>query len=292
MPNDKTKSMEGGFAMKPFLGIDLTTDRKNDQYNGNAFLVQKPSSALSKSLELSTEKAEKTIEQSKLPRLLRIIQCICGIAAFLITCGILRAGVSFTEGYHNAPWLYWTAGICAVVWLILWLLSKQKAKTVLETEESEQTFSHLEGVSAAIYAELAVPANAKDIDILSFCYKVKDDKVKVVEKGIQFSQYSNPEFKIFADEENLYLANLEGKYAFPFSSIVKIHTVKKRISIAHWNKEEKFNEGIYKPYKLTQDNYGVIHCKQYHILELNHQGESYGIYFPSYELRTLEECPK
>lgn len=278
--------------MKPFLGIDLTLNKKNEQFNGVEFLVQKPSSALSKSLEASTDKAEKTIENSKLPLPLRIVQFICGIAALLIASGILKADVSLTEGYHNAPGLFWAAGVCAALWLILWLCSRQKAKTILDTDESTQTFSHLDGVANAVYAELAVPDDAKDIDVLSFFYKIKDGEIKVQEKGMQVFQYLNPVFKIFSDEGNLYLANLEGKYAFPLSSIVKMHTVKKHIRIAGWNKDEEFNKGIYKQYKLTTDNYGCIHCKQYYILEINHQGDSYGIYIPCYELPVLEECTK
>ena len=278
--------------MKPFLGIDLTLNKKNDQFNGNEFLVQKPSSSLSESLEASTDKAEKTIEKSKLPLPFRIVKSMCGIAALLIAGGILKADVSLAEGYHNAPWLFWTAGICAVLWLIVWLCSNHKAKSVLDSDESAQAFSHLDGVANAVYSELAVPDDAKDIDILSFFYKIKDGEIKVQEKGMQVFQYFNPEFKIFSDEENLYLANLEGKYAFPLSSIVKIHTVKKHIRIAGWNKDEKYNKGIYEPFKLATDNYGCIHCKQYYILEINHQGVSYGIYFPSYELPTLEECTK
>lgn len=278
--------------MKPFLGIDLTLNKKNEQFNGSEFLIQKTSVALSESLEASTDKAEKTIEKSKLPLPFRIAQFVCGIAALLIAGGILKADVSLAEGYHNAPWLFWAAGICAVLWLILWLCGKQKAKSILDTDESTQTFSHLDGVANAVYTELDVPDDAKDVDILSFFYKIKDGEIKVQEKGMQVFQYLNPEFKIFADEENLYLANLEGKYAFPLSSIVKIHTVKKHIRIAGWNKDEKYNKGIYKQFKLTTDNYGCIHCRQYYILEINRQGESYGIYFPSYELPTLEECTK
>ena len=37
--------------MKPFLGIDLTTDKKNEQFNGTEFLVMKPSSAMAQSFE-------------------------------------------------------------------------------------------------------------------------------------------------------------------------------------------------------------------------------------------------
>lgn len=278
--------------MKPFLGIDLTADKKNEQINGNEFLVQTPSDSLSKSLENSTNNAEQTIEKSKLPLPLRMIQYICGIAALVIIGGMLKADVSVLQGYQNAPALYWTAGICALVWFVLWICSKHKSKTVLETDESAQTFSYLDGVVDAIYSELSVPADAKEVDILSFFYKVKDGNIKVCEKGMQTAQYFNPEFKVFADTENFYLVNLEGKYAFPLTSIAKIHTVKNHIRITCWNKDEKINKGIYKQYKLTTDKYGCVHCKHYHILEINHNGESWGIYIPCYELHVLEEIIK
>ncbi len=278
--------------MKPFLCIDLTVDKKNEQFNGADFLVQEPSAALSQSLAVSAGKASETIERAKLPLLFRIVQYICGITALLIAGGIFKADVSLAEGYQNAAWLYWTAGICAVVWLILWSWSKLKAKTILETDESAQTFSHLEGTTKAVYQELGVPDDAKDIDILSFLYKVKDGNIKITEKGMQMAPYLNPAFKIFTDTENLYLANLEGKYAFPLSAITSVQTVKKHIRIAGWNKEEAFNKGTYKQYKLTRDNYGCIHCKQYHVVEINYQNETYGIYIPCYELPTFEESIK
>lgn len=274
--------------MKPFLGIDLTTDKKNEQFNGEEFLIQKTSTALENSLDASTEKAEATVEKAQLPLAFRMIGYVCGFAALILVGGILKADVSLAEGYQNAPWLYWAAGICAAVWLVLWLLGRQKTNQVLATEESEQTFSHLEGTANAIYAELSVPEDAKDVDVLSFFYKVKDGQIKVHEKAVQLAQYFNPEFKIFADAEYLYLANLEGKYAFPRSSITVIRTVKKHISIMEWNKEEQPSKGIYKQYKLTTDKFDCVHCKQYHILEIQSNGEIYGIYIPCYELPIFE----
>lgn len=275
--------------MKPFLGIDLTTDKKNETFNGSEFLVQKPSAILSQSFEDSSDKAEETLQKSKLPLPLRIVRSICGFAAVIVICGILRADVTLPEVYQNAPWLCWVGGISFVIWLVLWLLGKQKEKSVLDTDESAQTLSHLEGASLAIYNELSVPEDAKDVDILMFFYKIKDGEIKVHEKGMQIAKYINPEFKVFADSENLYLVNLEGKYAFPLSDITKIHTVKKHISIIGWNKEEDYNKGIYKHYKLTTDNYDCIHCKYFHILELQHQGVTHGIYIPCYELPVFEE---
>ena len=54
--------------MKPFLGIDLTTDKKNEQFNGTEFLVMKPSSAMTQSFEQSSKKAEETIARGGLKK--------------------------------------------------------------------------------------------------------------------------------------------------------------------------------------------------------------------------------
>ena len=273
--------------MKPFLGIDLTTDKNNEQNNGMEFLVQTPSAALSDVLETSSEKAEQTIDNAKLPLPLRVIRIICGIAALLLIRGILGADVSLAEGYANAPGIYWGAGICAVIWLVLQLWGKQKSKAVLETEESVQVLSHLDSAENAIYANLEVPNTAKEVDVLFFFYKIKNGTYKPVEKAM--ATHFNPIFKVFRDAENLYLASLDGKYAFPLSDIVKIHTVKKNIVIAEWNKEEAQKKGIFKQYKISEDQYGGIHCKYYHILEVAHPNGPFGIYIPCYELPVFEE---
>ena len=278
--------------MKPFLGINLTTDKTNETINGREFLIQTPSAALSNTFTASLEKANETIERAKLPLLLRIVQYICGFVGGLFAVAILKADVSFAEGYHNAPWITWTGAICLVIWLVLKLASTHKEKTLQTADENTQTFSHLDKVAAAVYAELSVPSDAKEVDVLLFYYKVKDGNIKVCEKGMQVAHYFNPVFRVFSDAEYLYLANLEGKYAFPLSSITGIRTVKKRVIIARWNKEERYNKSIYKQYKLTTDNYGGIHCKSYHILELNLNGETWGIFFPSYELPAFEEITK
>lgn len=280
--------------MKPFWGIDLTQNKKNEQVNGEEFLVQKPSSALTQSLETSTEKAVSTLINSKLPLPLRIVQWICGLLSVIIVSGILGAllgedSVSLSQAYQNATWIFWLGGACLVIWLPLKLYSLHKEKDVLETDESTLTFEHLENACAAIFSELDIPADAIDVDILSFFYKTKDDKVKVCEKGMQIAPYMNTPFRVFKDSENIYFANMQGKYAFPLVSIKSIKTIKKSICMDDWNKEEPYNKGIYKQYKLSETNLGSIACKYYHIIEIEHDGEAWAIYFPCYELPVFEQ---
>lgn len=280
--------------MKPFLGIDLTKNKKNEQMNGEEFIVAKPASSLTQSLESSSENVEETIERSKLPLLIRIGHWICGVVGVFIAIGILKSlggedGVTLSEAYQNASGLFWLGGACLVAWALLKLISMRKEKNVLGTEESTRVFNNLDKTCEAILSDLKVPKDSKEIDILSFFYKVKGDNIKVCEKGLQIAPYINPIFHIFADSENMYLANLEGKYAIPLSAIKAIKSIKKTIRIMEWNKDEEYHKGIYKQYKLSEDNYGCIICKSYHILEFEHNNDLWGIYIPCYELPIIEE---
>lgn len=280
--------------MKPFFGIDLTTNKKNEVFNGDEFLVEKTSLALTQALENSSEDVDETIEKSKLPLPIRIGHWVCGAAGALIAIGIIKAlggedSVTLGEAYQNAYWLFWLGGACLVAWALLKLISVRKEKNVLETEESSQVFNNLDKTCEAILLDLKVPQGSKEIDILSFFYKVKNGDIKVCEKALQITPYLNPIFHIFADSENLYLANLEGKYAFPLDCIKAIRTVNKTIHIEEWNKEEPFNKGVYKQYKLRENDYASIICKKYYILEVERDNEVWGIYFPCYELPVFEE---
>ncbi len=275
--------------MIPFYGIDLTTNKKNQQPGGQNFLSKKPSATLTQSLNASADKAEEKLQRAKLPLPLRVFQFLCGIVALVFAIGIFEADLSFAAGYRNAAWIYWTAGICLVAWLVLTVWSVVRSRTVLGAEESRQTFSGFDRLSDAIFEDLHVPADAKTVDILSFFYKTDNDGIRVCEKPLQMAPYINLECKLFADPDAIYLVNLEGRYTFPRTALTQITTVDKHIRLHGWNKEEAYNKGIYKHYGLTTDGYHTIHCTGYHILHIDHNGAPWGIYFPSYELPAFEE---
>jgi hypothetical protein len=284
----------GGVEMKPFLGINLTGNKKNEELNGEEFIVFKPSSIMQDVFDSSLEKADEAIEEAKLPKLLRIVQFITGALGITIVCGLIRAlgeeeSVSLSKAYQNAPWIFWAGGVSLVIWGILKIASGIKEKAVLGTEDNKYVFDKVEKTTEAIFEEMEVPSDARDVDVLCFYYKEKNGQIKITSRGMQAAPYMNPVFKVYRDAENLYLANLDGKYAFPFSSIVSVHTIKKRIRILGWNKETPYNKGDYKQFKLTTDNYGCVHCKQYHIIEVQHNGETWGVYVPNYEWPVFEK---
>lgn len=280
--------------MKPFLGIDLTEDKSNEKYDGEEFLSEKPSSAMSAALDSQADKALKMINKSKLPIGVRVVQWICGVAGTIITMGILRGiitdeNIGFAEAYQNAFWLFWLAGLCLIIWLILTIIGHRREKTVMESDEINLLNLNSDTISKNIYAELHVPQDAQTVDIISFSYKMKNGEPQAATKGFENSAYTNFEYKLFKDSDSIYLADLEGKYRFPLQALRKIQTVNKNIVLPFWNKDEEPNKGIYKKYKLSVDKFGSINFKPYHILELEHNGEIWGIYFPSYELPEFEK---
>ena len=280
--------------MKPFVSIDITENKKNEKINGDEFVVKTVSQIQKQAFENAQEDVFDLVEEAKMPLILRIVQGGCGIIALMLVAGIARAwapedGLTIAQCYQNAPALFWIAGVCLVVWAMLKVLSTKKQKETLNTDTGENVTRTLETISRNIYAELDVPEKSYAVDILGFTYKMKDGELKAKEVGLNVTPYLNIEFRAFIEEVNLILADLENKYAIPLSSLQAIHTVRKNIRIPSWNKDEAHNKGKYKQYKLNADDYGCIHVKPYHILEFLHNGESWGIYFPSYELSTFEE---
>lgn len=74
--------------MKPFLGIDITTNRKNERLNGNEFLILKPSEILSQTL---AKPPSKKMLLSKSPKCLYF-------------CALLNPYVSFSLLSASAPY--------------------------------------------------------------------------------------------------------------------------------------------------------------------------------------------
>lgn len=276
--------------MKPFLGINVTEDKKNTKPNGMEMMVEEPSPELTASLKSSQSKMNETEKKAKLPLVLRIIQFVSMLGAAIFVIGILRGldEITLTEAYANAPVLFWIGGACIAVAAVLSIFEKSRKKKVLGSDDSTRTLSHISASVETIFEDLGVPDNARDVDIFVFFYKDKNGEPKITTKGKQLFMFMNFPFKIFADSKKFYLANVEGKYEFCRDDIKGIKTVGKRYSMNDWNKEYPYDDERYKKYKLTLDQYGVFYGKNYYILEVESNGQLWGIYFPSYELPLFE----
>ncbi|MBQ8400071.1 MAG: hypothetical protein IJX08_08960, partial [Clostridia bacterium] len=274
--------------MKPVFCIDVTENKDNETINGGEFVIKTVSKERSEKMEDALERAMDTEEKAKLPLPCQIIEWICGSAGLLIASVSIGAclEIGFTTAYQNAPYFFYIAGACLIVWLILFLLSKKREKEVLDDTTVRNTEQELDANSKAIYDELGVPSDAPNCDILTFTYKIKNGEIKVKNNGVV--DYLNIDTRVYLQDGCLCISDLEEVHAFPLAELTGIQTVNKRISVPLWNKEEAHNKGEYKKYKMTQNDAGFVCFKPYHILTLMHEGEEHGIYFPCYELPLFE----
>ena len=275
--------------MKPFYGIDRTENRKNTFREGDCFIAASTSRAVSSAMERAAEGAAVQLRKSKLPFPLGGIRTVCGWAAALLLFSIIRAlrSVTLLEGYENAPFLFWLTGICGAVWLVLTIIGAVIRKNVQATEDFTVAVKRMEDQVDVAFRELGVPADAKDVDVIAISHRWKNGKLKPVAYGLETSERTTEPFKVFLRENRLCFATPENRYEFDRAELQVLRSVKKHIYSKGWNKEEDYDEGFYKPYKLAVDNYGRIHMRNYGLLELEHEGIRWAIWLPPYELNYI-----
>lgn len=276
--------------MKPFLGINITDNKNNDQLNGTAFVTAKISEIQAAMLQQASERAENQQNKSQLPKPLRVLRWITMFASLCCISGIFNAlgeDVSLAQGYQNAPVIFWIGGVCLVAWIALAVWGKRREKEVSESDETRRVLTTTDQLIQNSYAELSVPADAVNCDILMFRYVEKNGEI--LPRGMGPLTFIACDSKVFLANDCLCLADVHQRYEFPLAALRRIVTIQKDAGIPSWNKDVPYNQAPYKQYKLRADNYGFVHFKPYHILELEMEGETWGIYFPSYELPVMEE---
>lgn len=280
--------------MKPFLAVDITENKNNETINGSEFIAENASQLHSQAFDNASEDVTNLAEKAKLPLPVRAVHWICGFVGTILLIGIIKSGrgddgLSVAQAYQNAPLIFWASGICLAVWLVLTIIGRKREKDIVESTEGDNTMRRLEAAADSIFEEFRVPKTAEKVDILGLTYKMKNGEPVAKEIGFNPTAYIFAEFRAYVQDGNLFLADLEHKYAFPLAELTKIRTVKKSIAASGWNKEVRPTKGEYKPYKMQIDDFDCVHFKPYHILELVHNGEAWGIYFPCYELKVFEK---
>lgn len=278
--------------MKPVFGIDVTKNKKNDVGNERAFICQQISQTNLESLDRITEENSKISKKMLLPLPLRIFQgivMVVGIILFRVSLNLTRDGVTLSEMLKTVPWVPLGILACSAIFSGLLILANAKRKKIAESEESTVVSNRVDIVCSNIYAELGVAEDTPEVDIFTFKYKEKKDKITPVAKGATPVNALNVAHKFYVSEGNLYLVSLEAKYCIPLNNVTGIKTVKKQMVVPDimWNKDIHFNEGYFKQFKINSHD-GALYIKPCNVLCFNHNGEEWGLYFPCYELPLFE----
>ncbi len=272
--------------MIPLWGVNITQNKKNVQPNGRELIVA--TVAQKNDVEQVQEKADELEAKASLPKSWGIIQWICGLATMMMAAAVISgvAKIGIEQAYKNAPAFFWLLGGFAVVFIALKIWGAHRNNAVMKSGEVEQFDAKVQEVLGAAYDELGVPEDALCLDAFVFRYKEKAGKISVCSMG--FFDFVNVEIRAYIKDGALCLADAESVYALPLESLRKIQTVKKIALFHGWNKELPPTDKSFKPYRVAVNQYESITCKPYYILEAEIRGQTWGVYFPGYELSAVE----
>ena len=300
--------------MKPFFGIDITDDKKNETMNAEPFVVAKPSAASALKIEREIEEVISEMKANykhagKHGWKSNVLVWCAAIFAFVALFAVeFAVDVTLDVKKVAAVLLCW--GVAAVfvgVDLLLWRLSRKTDRAAEWADDAPKPRGRKDAgadkgdvppssAASEIFAELRVPKTAKSVDVVGFKYREKRGRIRPRGRGgvNGVTVYPLFTFKGYVKDDALCFACTdEGVYAVPLSGIRAIRTVDKRLYLPCWTKGASLAHEKYKPYKLKTVRGRVdenLRVGWYHVLEFVHNGETWGIWFPNYELPFFEKA--
>ncbi len=266
--------------MTNLFGWNMTKGQNVGNVDGAVFLTRTLSDEQNAALDSFQNSNEDFVKKSKLPLPLRIVQGICLFGWWIILIGILKADVSFAEGYRNAPGLYWALPICFVLWLVLFMLGKYCQKQLAQDDALKEHFENAESLTQMARNALGIPEDAQNIDVLAERYVLKDGEIK--HKDFNMTNFLNLDLFIFYEDGNLCLADLRQRLDIPLRSLHTMRLEKKKKSFPEWHKSEPSNAPKYKPFKIAVNQYGHVFSRYYRVDISDVKGEFY-LLIPEYD---------
>jgi len=276
--------------MKPFLGVNVTTDAENTTQDSSEFLIEKTPDALCEKLDDATTRMSKAIKKSQLHPFWQVVHWLSGLLALIFGGGVIGSVFfgTFMKGIKNAPWVHILGFGSIIIWAIITFFATVKKNKVLSAKESIRAKDDALSTFDTILDTLDIPDDAVETDILCCQYKIENGVPKMNKNVLGVTSSIAHNYRIFRDSDNLYLASPEGKYAFPLRKLRTIRTINEEAAISGWHKEKSYESDEYKPYGVFTNQFGILCVPGYHALEVEGQRELMWICFPNYEIKTFE----
>lgn len=270
--------------MKNVFSINITTN----ETEADKFAARKISDELQRKTDEMDETISSIQDSAAIPAWLTIVAYICGGFAAIVIMNFISSAIKgeFAQAYENAGWLIYAGAVCLVFAIVVAVYKRYKYKSTENAPAVQSAIAQSEKLTERCYEDLGVPDGAGNIDIFIEAFKSKNGKVK---KATSLFRYLNIDCKIYRDDYNLYLADISKVYAFPLSNLKEIVAVNKNATFNGWHKQEPFNKGYYKQFKIKCNNYGTFFVKPHYSIRFTAFGEEYEIVIPGYELENFKK---
>ena len=284
--------------MKVLFGTDITQNKKNDKSDGAEFIVRSvPEDISEKNSEVfdkELEAAEKTAGKNNIFEIIGGFMILIGVSGLFgmfdedaeLTFSLIRETVS------QNPMRFAVFALLFVVGFLLLILRAvtniKNLKSEVDSDENPEDESEKNLQQA--YFSLGVPQDAENVDIFCSEYVIRKGEPEL--KPIKMFGFANADLKVFADRNELFIADTENLYAIALDSIEKISRYNGKLTMMFWNKETAHNKGKYRPYHIRKQGEFKYTVKTYYSLDINRDGETYKMYFPPYELDVIERLTR
>lgn len=272
--------------MKNVFGYPYVKDGEL-RCDGERFVTERVDAGFKQELDKAVGEVVESENKSSLPKPLKVLRTVCVLIVAMIVLALIKSlrKNSIEAMFGNSPMIFYVGGACLVVWLVLTVLEKSYYKKVEASGEFNRIAGKIENLKKQSEEMLGVPPESKAVDVLSFRYTEKNGKVKIKED--LFYKHSNNEMRLYRNNDDLCLADIECVYSIPMADIKRYVLKKKKAEMDEWNKDTPFDKGEYKQYKIAANDYGTIFCKYYALQFADAFGE-YEIFFPVYELEAFK----
>ena len=234
------------------------------------------------------------LDSARLPAGLRILRSLCWLLAATMLMGVLRAGVTLSRGYANAPGVFWIGGAALLIALILELIRALKSRHVMHDPHFQEYSRLLEQTDEEIQQTLfrTLPEEIRSALDLS----EGDNSLEILElpgkPGQPSSAFSSPTRNLavecFRREGELCVYDGTRILALPLAG-ARLRTLEWGIPVdgSTWLRKDRPDSRKYRQYGVLCGNGGQIGLSFCCALEVWKDGQGYRLLFPTYELERV-----
>ena len=267
----------------------FTFEKDSDKADGDAFVVRKVDAEYAAKQKALAQETERFGNNANLPTWLRILGLVFLFVGVCFVSGVLDS-LGEENKNPNAPQtiaIFLGIGIpCLVIALGVMLWNWLRCRSAMRSNTFNDLNERFMKLRAACRENLSVPDSAKEIDVFVNYYRIKNGKRKWVAPSGK-NVYINCLMCAYRDDDAICFCDDGAVWRIPVQKILRLETVNKRRAFVGWNKQQPFNKGTYKPYKIRANDAGILSVKPCYALRILDGTEELEILFPAYEYETL-----
>ena len=273
-----------------YLFSDLGSDAS--RAGERPLILSEAPEKLRKQRDAAEAEIARRLDSARLPVGLRILRSLCWFLAVTMLLGVLRAGVTLSRAYANAPGVFWIGGAALLIALILELIRALKSRHVLRDPCFQEYSRLLEQTNEEIQQALALPEeirSALDLPESGNSLEILELPGKPGKPSSAFSAPArNREVDCCQREGELCLFDGSRVLALPLAG-AKLSMLEFGVPVdgSTWLRKDRPDSRKYRQYGVLCGNGGQIGLSFCCALEVWKDGRGYRLLFPAYELERV-----